>query len=90
MKRIDEFCRRHADAAGHALAWLAEARSAEWRTPEDIRSRFPKASFVGTHVIFDLRGNRYRLDVRIAYATQIVSIIRVGTHAEYNRWTFSD
>jgi mRNA interferase HigB len=89
-KRIRDFCAQQADAAGDALSWLAEAKAASWRTPHDVRARYPSASFVGKHVVFNLRGNRYRLDVKISYSAQIVSIVRAGTHAEYDRWTFSD
>ena len=52
-------------------------------------SRYPRASPLGRNrVIFDLRGNRYRLDVKVDYRQQLVLIIRVGTHAEYDDWQF--
>src|SRR5262245_26182802 len=85
-----EFCDAHADAVAGISAWLREVEAASWRTTHDIRARYPSASFVQRHVIFNVRGNRYRLDVIVSYSTQVVSIIRVGTHAEYNRWSFSD
>ena len=88
--RIEDFCAKHADACADALSWLSEAEAASWRTPHDIKARYPSASFVEGHVIFNLRGNRYRLDVRVSYATQVVSVVRAGTHAEYDRWSFSD
>jgi mRNA interferase HigB len=80
----------HSDASADALAWLAEAKDANWQTPHDLKRRYPSASLIGRHVVFNLRGNRYRLDVLISYATQVVSIVRAGTHAEYDRWSFSD
>lgn len=90
VERLQRFSAIHVQAAAAVRAWLAEAREASWRTPHDIKSRYSSASFVGSHVIFNLRGNRYRLDVQVSYASQIVSIVRAGTHAEYDKWSFPD
>lgn len=49
------------------------------------------ASFLaGNRVVFNLKGNKYRLDTKIAYQTGVVFVKRIGTHAEYDRWTFDD
>ena len=90
IQRIQQFCATHADGAADALAWLAEAKAACWRTPHELKARYASASFIGKHVVFNLRGNRYRLDVRVSYAAQVVIIVRAGTHSEYDRWSFSD
>ncbi len=88
--RLRTFYERHADAKQDALAWLAEAESAEWRTPHDIKQRYPKASIIGNgKVVFNLRGNRYRLAVTVTYQSQTIVITHVGTHAEYDRWDLS-
>lgn len=88
VPRLVDFCLRHADAKADLEAWLAEARAAAWRTPHEIRLRYPRASFVNGHVIFDIRNNRYRLDATVAYQAQVVVVVRVGTHADYDRWSF--
>lgn len=86
---INDFAKDHADVRNQIGAWLSEAEEAHWENPQAIRYRFPSASFVGKdRVIFNLKGNNYRLDVKINYKNQIVLIKRCGTHAEYNRWTF--
>ncbi len=88
-KRLDDFCRRHPDVREAAAAWLAEVEDAEWQTPHDLKALYARASLLGKNrVIFDLRGNRYRLDVKVDYQQQLVLIIRVGTHAEYDDWQF--
>lgn len=88
--RLRAFYERHADAKQDALAWLAEVESAEWRTPHDIKQRYPKASIIGNgRVVFNLRGNRYRLAITVAYQSQSIVITHVGTHAEYDRWDLS-
>ncbi len=86
---LEEFKRVHADARPQLDAWLAEAEDADWETPNDIKQRFSSASFLAnSRVIFNIKGNTYRLDVKIAYQMKVVLIKRIGTHAEYDKWTF--
>jgi mRNA interferase HigB len=86
---LEDFKRRHADIRGALDAWLAEAEAAEWRGPEDVKARYRSASIIsGGRVVFNIRGNHYRLDVKIAYQTQVLKIVRIGTHAEYDDWEF--
>ncbi len=52
----------------------------------DIKGRYPKASIVdGKTVVFDIRGNEYRLTVEIDYCARIVLIKHMETHRDYNR-----
>lgn len=84
---IEEFYAKHADARGPLLAWYQEAVAAQWRTPHDVKQRYPSASPLGDgRVIFNVKGNRYRLEAVIAYQAGTVVIRRVGTHAEYDTW----
>jgi mRNA interferase HigB len=85
--KLEKFITAHSEAASAVDAWLREALSATWRTPVDIKARYASASFLANNrVIFNLKGNNYRLDTQIAYRTQIVVVKRIGTHAEYDRW----
>lgn len=80
------FWGRHPDAEQPLKAWYDDVRHAAWRTPQDIRSRFASASFVGRNrVVFNIKGNEYRLVVAVAYRFQAVCIKFLGTHAEYDR-----
>jgi len=86
---LDEFCRKHADVASQLASWLSEAQESEWKSPNEIKGRFPHASILSeSRVVFNIKGNRYRLEVKINYVTQVVLIKRVGTHAEYSKWIF--
>lgn len=74
---------------GQLRAWAAEVEDADWQNTMDIKNRYPSASIIaGGRVVFNLKGNKYRLDARINFPTRIVLVVRVGTHAEYDRWTF--
>jgi len=87
--RLDQLATKHPDARQAVNAWITEVAEAHWRTPSDLKARFPRASFLGDNrVIFDLKGNKYRLDTTIAYQREIVVVRRAGTHAEYSKWDF--
>lgn len=86
---LENFKQRHADARGPLSAWLAEAEVADWRGPDEVKARYPSASIISAgRIVFNIKGNKYRLDVRIAYQTRVVKVVRVGTHAEYDDWDF--
>jgi len=73
-----------ADSEGPLRAWLAEARAARWKSPAELKARYPKASLVGDRVVFNIGGNKYRLIVHINYSLGIVLIKFIGTHQEYD------
>jgi len=84
---LDAFTQAHADVKGQVEAWLAEVRDSSWATPHELKARYPRASMLsGNRVVFNLKGNRYRLLVRVNYKNGIVVVERIGTHAEYDDW----
>jgi len=83
---LEAFQLTHADARGQIASWVAEVESATWKTPNDVTARYASASFLAENtVIFNIKGNAYRLEVRIAYQTGVVVALWVGTHAEYSK-----
>lgn len=86
VSRLKRFWARHPDAEQPLKAWYDEARHARWRTPQDIKNHYASASFVGRNrVVFNIKGNAYRLIVAVAWRFQAVYIKFVGTHAQYDR-----
>ena len=66
--------------------WYRETRRERWHTPAEVILRHPNASIVGNdRVVFRIKGNAYRLVVRVDYQYGHVYIRFVGTHSEYNR-----
>lgn len=85
VKHIRDFSGRRPDAAPALKAWTQEARRASWKSPQDIKQRYASASFLkGNRVVFNLKGNDYRLVVAVAYRFELVYIKFIGTHAEYD------
>ena len=67
-------------------AWLAIVGIAEWRTPEDVQASYPKASILkGSRVVFNIKGNDYRLIASVQYQAGVLVIRFFGTHAEYEK-----
>jgi len=67
-------------------SWFADVKHAEWQKPDDIKAVYRNASFIANNrVVFNVKGNKYRLVVSIQYTFRIVFIRFVGTHQEYDR-----
>ncbi len=60
-------------------------RSVAWQTWADVKTEFGSASLVGNCVVFNIGGNKYRLVTRILYPSQKVFVLKIMTHAEYDR-----
>ena len=85
-KKLIEYYESHADAKEALLTWHGIVAKAEWQDPEDVRADFPKAEPVGDkRVVFNIKGNHYRLVARISYEYKHVLIKWIGTHAEYDK-----
>ncbi|MBF0281460.1 MAG: type II toxin-antitoxin system HigB family toxin [Zetaproteobacteria bacterium] len=83
------FGQSHANAKTKLDAWYQEAKNSNWKTPQDIRNRYGSADFLADNrVIFNIKGNHYRLVVKVRYQNGIVAIEWVGTHAEYSKKSF--
>lgn len=86
---LDDFKRKHADARTPLKVWKAAVELAEWSGPQDIKDTFRSADFLsGNRVIFNIKGNRYRLVIEARYRKGLVIIEWVGTHAEYSKRIF--
>ncbi len=76
----------HPDAEDALTAWEKEAEHAHWKSPNDIKARYRSADFLpGNRVVFNIKGNHYRLIVAIHYNKEVVYIRFIGTHEEYEK-----
>jgi len=80
------FWETHADCEQQLKAWFQEASKSEWDNPNDIKKAYPNASFLtDNRVVFNIKGNHYRVIVKINYDYRLIWIRFVGTHAEYDK-----
>ncbi len=85
VKNLRDFWEIHADAEAPLKAWLDEAKAAVWQSPADIKARYATASILkGRRVVFNIKGNDYRLIAAVAYQYEAVYIKFVGTHKQYD------
>ncbi len=80
-----EFWRKHPASKQALQTWFEDASHSQWKTPQGIKLRYASASFVGANrVVFNIKGNDYRLVVAVAYRFEALYIKFVGTHAQYD------
>jgi len=86
-KRLNDFAAKHADAAAALKTWAARVKTADWQKNTDVRGFSGSASFLGNRrVVFNIKGGNYRLLADINYELGTVLIVKIGTHAEYDKW----
>jgi mRNA interferase HigB len=82
-KTLRAFWTKHPDCEQQLKSWYQEANAAGWKSPKDVKKEFPTASILtDNRVVFNIKGNHYRLIVKINYAYQMVWIRFIGTHAQ--------
>ena len=85
-RTLRSFWERHADAEQPLRAWFREAKAADWKTPAEVKNRYRSASVLANdRLVFNIKGNDYRLVVAVRYDLGILFVRFVGTHAEYDR-----
>ena len=83
---LRRFWDSHPDAEQSIKAWVDEVRKADWKQPADIKEHYRSASILkNRRVVFNLKGNDYRLIAAIAFRLGIVYVKFIGTHDEYDR-----
>ncbi len=89
LPQLEVFKKKHADIRGSLGAWRKEVEQEIWHTTQDIKKRYPSADFLAENrVIFNIKGNSYRLVVKVRYQGGMVLVEWVGTHAEYDKKKF--
>ncbi len=90
MKRIfakstlRDFWQSHPDAEQYLKTWFDTAMSSSWKSPHEVRQTYASASILkGNRIVFNIKGNMYRLVVKINFEKQWIFIRFIGTHEEY-------
>ena len=83
-RTLRQFWKLYPDAEDPLLAWYREGEKEDWSKPSQVKYKYRSASFVGDRVVFNIKGNDYRLVVKINYPYRVVYVRFVGTHEEYD------
>ena len=85
-KSLRDFWFKHPDCKQQLKSWFREAEKSKWVSPKSIKKDYPTASILeNNRIVFNIKGNNYRLIVRINYDYGIVWIRFIGTHSQYDK-----
>ena len=86
ISHLRSFWEKHPDAEQALKSWVDEASKAVWKQPADIKGQYRHASILkNRRVVFNIKGNDYRLVISVAYRFQAVYVKFIGTHTEYDQ-----
>ncbi|MDG3584151.1 type II toxin-antitoxin system HigB family toxin [Galbibacter pacificus] len=92
MKRIiakrtlREFWEKHADSEQYLKTWYETAKNSNWTSPNDVKQTYISASILkDSRIVFNIKGNSYRLIVKFNFDRQWAFIRFIGTHSEYDK-----
>jgi len=76
----------YSDSEVSLRAWYHDAKTSEWKNSNELKKQYKNASIVGDgRVVFNIKGNDYRLVVAIDYEFQVIFIRFIGTHKQYDK-----
>jgi mRNA interferase HigB len=85
-KILRDFWEIHPDSEQQLKSWYQETAKSVWTTPNQVKKEYPSASFLADNrIVFNIKGNHYRLIVKINYDYRMIWIRFIGTHAEYDK-----
>jgi mRNA interferase HigB len=85
VKTLKLYAKKKKEAAQSLFAWYEKASEAGWGNHNELKMQIGNASVIGEkRVVFNIHGNKYRLIVDIEYRLQIIFIVWIGTHKEYD------
>ncbi len=83
---LREFWVKHPDSEQYLKTWHDTALGSVWKTPNDVKQTYATASVLsGNRIVFNIKGNAYRLVTKFNFEKQWIFIRFIGTHKEYDR-----
>jgi mRNA interferase HigB len=84
--KLIHFWVKHPDSETPLRIWFKKVEQARWKNLNELKTDFPTADYVGNNrVVFDVKGNNYRIIVLVFFSGQKLFIRFIGTHAEYDK-----
>jgi mRNA interferase HigB len=90
-RTIREYIDEHSDVEDQLNNWYKIAEKSDWANFSEVRQMFNSVDAVGNDLyVFNIKGNNYRLIVRIIFRVRTIYIRFVGTHKEYDKVILDD
>ena len=85
-KTLKEYYEKNAESKQPLLIWFKEVNNGKWKNHNEMKEMFSSLSILpNERIVFNIKGNKYRIVARVNYDFQIIWIRFVGTHAEYDK-----
>jgi mRNA interferase HigB len=88
-KKLLQADKKHSELGVPLDAWYRTAKSAKWKSLEEVRRTYSHADSVPVgdrvYTVFNVSGNRYRLVTEMFYEDQAILVRHVLTHSEYEK-----
>jgi mRNA interferase HigB len=86
IKKLKKFWKKYPDSNQSLRSWYEEVKKSNWNKTSDVKSLYKTASILSSNrIVFNIKGNKYRMVVAVRYKFKIVYIRFVGTHKEYDK-----
>ena len=83
---LREYWEKYPDSEQYLKTWYDTAMSSDWLTPNDVKQTYANASILkDSRIVFNVKGNSYRLVVKFNFEKQWIFIRFIGTHLEYDK-----
>ena len=83
---LREYWEKHPDCEQYLKTWHDTALSSDWKTPNDVKQTYANDSVLrDSRIVFNIKGNSYRLAAKFNFEKQWIFIRFISTHAEYNK-----
>jgi len=83
---LREYWEKHPDSEQYLKTWFDTAMSSDWKTPADVKKTYANASILKeSRIVFNIKGNSYRLVTKFNFEKQWIFIRYIGLHAEYDK-----
>lgn len=83
---LRQYWEKHLNSEQYLKTWYDTAMNSDWKTPRDVKQTYANASILkDSRIVFNIKGNSYRLVVKINYEKQWIFIRFIGTHPEYEK-----
>ncbi len=83
---LKEYWLKNPDSEQYLKTWFDTAMNANWKTPNEVKQTYANASILKeSRIVFNIKGNTYRLVAKFNFEKQWIFIRFIGTHNEYDK-----
>lgn len=83
---LRDFWEKHANCEQQLKIWYRETEKSDWSSIQDLKREYPSASILkNNRIVFNIKGNDYRLIAKFNFEYQLCWMRFIGTHAEYDK-----